>query len=196
MRMILLAVFVAGCTGGSGDDIDCAFNEGLVRSTDVDNMNAYQTTATAVGGTQKFAAVYRNCGVESPLDLRIATLQNPALATVKVLDGVAVVTGVAEGTTNLDVKDTSHSAEVQVSVATIANVALASHSVAAGTAFVQILLVDRDLNAVVDDSLTVSGALALGDRWDHLAIGNIAPGDYAVTIHAGGTDWPVTITVQ
>lgn len=195
MRFLVLALLVASCTNTGGDDIDCAFNDRYVSSTDTDMPNTYQAIATAVGGKQKFAGVYRNCGVDSPIELRIAKLRDPSLGTVQIFNGIAVITGVAEGTTYLDTMDATYSEEAQIPVATINNVALAGQSFKTGTPFAQILLVDHDLNAVVDDSLTVSGALALGDHWDHLAIGTVAPGSYPVTVHAGGTDWPLTVTV-
>jgi len=46
-----------------------------------------------------------------------------------------------------------------------------------------------------DRSLTVSGGIPLGDTWNQLATVNAAPGMYPLTIHAGGADWPITLTV-
>ena len=203
MRLLMLAVLAAvpSCfPSSSGDDIECAFNDRYLHSTDTETMNTYDGIGTAVGGTQRFAGVDRTCGVESPLELRIATVADPTLATVKIFNGVAAVTGVADGLTTLDTTDTLYREQIRITVATIKQVAV--QTVATGTPFAVISLADRagelpgvGINPLVDDSLTVSGTLALGDHWDHLAIGNTPPGDYAETIHAGGVDWPVTVTV-
>ena len=58
-----------------------------------------------------------------------------------------------------------------------------------------IVLRERHGSAPVDDTLTVSVPLHRADAWDQLAIGNASAGDYANTFHAGGTDWPLTVTV-
>jgi hypothetical protein len=200
MRLLVLAFLACvlpGCFdfGGGGDDIDCAFNESYLQSVDADTMNSFESAATAVAGKQRFAGFYSNCGVNSALELRIATFRDPTLATAQIFNGVVTVTGVADGMTTLDTTDTMYGEEIQISVATINDVALSSPSFVTGTPFATILLSDRGLNPIVDDSLTVSGPLPLGDAWNHLAIGNATPGDYAETIHAGGVDWPVTVTV-
>jgi len=193
MRFLVLAVLVASCTSNDDDNIECAFNDQFLQSTDTDNASLFQTTATAVGGKQKLAGIARTCGVKSTFELRIASLHDPSLATVKIFNGIAVLTGVAEGMTYLDATGTQYGSEVQVSVAAIDHVTIPS--IATGAPYVAIQLLDRNDQPVVDDTLTVTGALSLGDRWDHLAIGSAAPGDYALTIHAGATDWPVTVTV-
>jgi hypothetical protein len=65
----------------------------------------------------------------------------------------------------------------------------------AGTPVATIMLVDADGVLVVDRNLTVTGDIALGDTWSELATASASVGDHPLVLHAGGADWPVTLTV-
>lgn len=190
LAWLLPLVSLAACNLSSED---CEDTPGRVlTSPDITDILT-GAVRLAVGGKQRYVGVDRECDGDTMLELRVATVANPALATASIFNGVAVLTGVADGTTTLATQDTDYSEETEISVATIAHVA--NLRVSRKIPYAVIELRDGEGDPVVDDSLTVSGPLALGDRWDRLVTDSAAPGDYAETIHAGGADWPITVTV-
>lgn len=195
MRIIVYPLLAAlgGCLSSSSGD-DCIPLDGLfLHSSAADRDDLF----TAVGGTQHYLAFADECKpqmVQVPLIL--AYSESPAVATAKVVDGAAVVTGVGVGKAIIDMSSDHGRPTLPVNIIPIDHVELANPVVATDTAYVTIVLRAADQTPAIDDSATISGALAQGDRWDRVVIGHKPPGDYAITIHAGGADWPLTITVQ
>lgn len=196
MRMIaclLLSVLGACFQFGNGDD-DCIPLDGVVmHSAAADRDDLY----TAVGGTQHYLGFVDECKpqrVEVPM---IGAYSDTlAVATAKVVDGAVVVTGVSGGKATIDVSSDHGRPTLPVGVVAIDHVELANPVIVTDTPFVTIVLRASDQTPAVDDSATITGAFAQGDRWDRIVIGHKPPGDYAITVHAGGMDWPLTVTVS
>lgn len=202
--LVLLVAVVSSCatpdcdsTGGLG-----AYSSDLADNEYVDRD--YQDpvlSLTAVNGTQRFAAVDEGCETSVPLDAVVARSEDSTIATVQTLDGTVEVTGVAPGETSIDLSAAGQAGWLAATVAHVEQLALVARELGApgafyaGTPFASILLLDSSGRPVVDDGLAVDGGLALGDRWNRLAIGSAAPGVYPLTIHASGRDWPVTATI-
>jgi hypothetical protein len=206
----LLPALLGACAGSFGGDDECSngvfassADMGSNEYVDRDNYYSTQQTApyTAIAGRQHFQATLDECPQEMPAISVIATSENPAVATATSLDGEFDVHGVATGMTTVDLKSANQVGWESCGVVAIASVELAGREFGqpgafyAGTPLAMILLLDADTQPAVDRDVTVSGAIPLGDKWNHLAIGGAAAGVYPLTIHAGGQDWPVTATV-
>jgi hypothetical protein len=201
-------VALAGCYS---DDDDCGgqATELDVFSTD---MAAYEYAdsksdppgpyATAVGGTQRFTTELENdCDNIRPADMVTATSANPDIATVTASGGMLDVVGVAPGTAELQVAGDGFHSAPGMKVARIKRVALAAKELGepaaylAGVPVATIMLLDDVGDPLVDRNLSVTGDIAVGAKWDELATADASVGDHPLVLHAGGADWPVTLTV-
>jgi hypothetical protein len=201
---------LAGCFPIAGDD-DCTGQapELHVGSTD---MAAYEYAdsvsdppgpyATAVGGTQRFKGeLVNDCANLGSADITVVNNANLQTATVTVNNGMFDVVGVAPGTAMLDVVGNNLRAEASMKVAGISRVALAAKELGEPAAYIvgapvaTILLLDDVGDPLVDRNLSVTGDIALGDKWNDLATATAGAGDHPLVLHAGGADWPVTLTV-
>ena len=191
MRRLILMIVLAGCSNGD----DCQDLGGLY----FDSADADTVMPTAVGGAQRFTGSTDACNGRVPVTDLLGVTQDPSIATVQIVSGELEVTGVAAGTAGVHATSTQAGSDASFRVVAITHVALAGQgfhaTVATGVPALEIQLLGSDDTACVDRNVTVTGTLGLGDRWDHLLIENAAPGDYDETIHAGGKDWPVTVTV-
>ncbi len=190
--LVCLVVSLAACTS-NGDD--CQDLGGLF----FDSADTNASMPTAAGGTQRFIGSTDACNGRVPLDQVLAVTEDPTVATVQVVDNAIEVKGVAAGDATVKVSSKEAGGLTSFRVIAIDHVALAGETgnvvFASAMQLAQIQLLGVGNVPCVDRTLTVTGPLTQGDRWDQLVIGTAPAGDYVETIHAGGADWPMTVTV-
>lgn len=190
-RWLLLAM-LASCSNGD----DCQLPDGPFINSADESTNM----PTAAGGKQRFIMTTDQCVGETQVHNLLAISEDPTIATVQVIDDQIELAGLAPGRADVHVSGKEAGANTSFDVVAIDHIALSGQSdhatFVAGTAFAIIQLIASDGTMCVDRTVTVTGPLRLGTSWDRLAIGSAASGSYDETIHAGGSDWPVTITVQ
>ena len=188
MRLALCLLFT-GCIGDT-----CELEPGLSLVSTVD---APYDSFTAAGGKQHFRGTVDSCDGPVQVDLYKATSSQPMIATAKILNGELEITGVSAGVTGIEAFSVDNDeAFPNFGIVAIDHIEISPLVIRTSTPYVTIEPRDHDNHLAVDDTLTVTGDLARGDAWDQLVIGRTPPGTYAITVHAGGADWPLTVSVQ
>lgn len=208
MRILVLYCLlgVPACVGTSHE---CENNPGLrVLSSDLGDQDYVDSDTTsseivlAVGGTERFHAIDDECDDSMPATDIAATSDTPTVASVTVGGSVFDVKGLAEGPASGPISAAGWRTSWFVEVVPIDHIVLVAQELGepdafyagAGSATIKVfdvhgrVVVDRDLSVVSD-------TFQRGDAWNHLAIGNAAPGHYSFAINAGDRAWPVDMTL-
>jgi hypothetical protein len=202
MRVLACVVLaaMAGCGINDNTGDDCFPIDG-VRATSIDLALDDGVAAVAIGGTQRFSGTHVPCNDPEPVQFISAISDNFDIASATTIDGQAEVTGLAGGDAKIELNTGLERGFLMVHVSPIDHVALGAPDGGApnvfyvGTAVTTIHLLDLGGVDIVDRNLTVTGAIRQGDQWNRLALASVPVGEYALTIHAGGADWPLTVKI-
>ena len=212
MRVVLSVILVASlasCIDEEDDECDpgsyyLTFHSSDTAWIEYDDSGSWVVGdhAVAVGGVQRFAVgAETDCGDRTPVTPLEVRDDDPQIATETTLGATIDVTGVATGEATLELLSPVADARPRVRVAPIASVRLVGDELGEPGAFYQgapvakLQLLGADGQWLVDRSLTVSGDLAQGARWNLVSLAGAAPGDHAIDVMAGGASWPVTATI-
>ena len=209
MRILLLCCLapLTACIG-EPHECDIATGEVFAQSRDiaipeyVDQFDfPFAELATAVGGTQRFDAQIHGCDNPMPLTNAFVRTETPQLGSVT-SSSPFDFHAVAAGASDLLLMGDEGNGHVSLQATAIDHVALVGQELGepgafyVGTPYAMIQLLDSTGAALVDRNLSVvTGALPLGDKWNHLALAGAAAGSYSVAIQAGDRAWPLDVTI-
>jgi hypothetical protein len=206
--VILIALAACGTEDKSCDSLqyNLAFHADDTHPNEYVDSDTYAVDPRflAVGGTERFTVeAVDGCGsAGSPGRLGVYSVDESLATVTPTATGATFdLHGLAPGFADVGAADefgmTKH---MGVTVRAIDSVRLVADEVGApGAFFVGIPQVKVQLLArgqwLVDRDLAVGGPIAKGAAWNLLDTAGLDPGTYAEDVFAGGSTWPITVTI-